>query len=77
MRRSLGFALVTGRPAARHIGCGRCGDSFTGSAADGRDWLATHMAAEHAPAIAVTIPAPDLVAQVTRRLVPVLRESTL
>jgi hypothetical protein len=75
MRRSLGFALMTGKPAARRTGCGRCGDSFVGSSVEGRDWLAAHMAAEHAPRLVVTVPAPDLVAQVTRRLVPVLRES--
>lgn len=52
--------------------CGRCGDSFAGSPAAGRAWLAAHTSSAHRPAPAVTVPAPDLLTQVTRGLVPAL-----
>ena len=69
MRRSLDFALPAGAPATRRTGCGRCGDSFSGSAADGREWLAAHVAVEHAAADVVTLRTPAV------RATPRLRES--
>ncbi len=75
MRTAFAHSLFfAGRPTSRVTSCGRCGDSFTGLAADGREWLAGHYADEHPP-LGTTSRRPDLTERPERRPARVLRES--
>lgn len=47
MRRSLVAPHLQPPAPPRRTSCGRCGDSFTGTAGDGRAWLAAHTVEAH------------------------------
>jgi hypothetical protein len=76
MRPPTSLSSLFATPAARRTtACGRCGDSFSGGAAEGRSWLNAHDAAEHTrrpPAAPSPLP---LAGHDAPRRAPVLRES--
>jgi hypothetical protein len=72
MRSAHGLTSFLGTGPARRMSCGRCGDSFTGRAGDGRTWLEAHVASEHGtPSVTpVRLPLEAPTASRTPQLVP-------